>query len=70
MQSVKFELLQWRARVGCAAFALVFCLASMSFVVVSFASTSVGPHPSSAKQKPEPACALLVEQRPLKHAPG
>jgi hypothetical protein len=40
MQSVKLELLSSRARVACAAFALVFGLASVSFVVVLFDSAS------------------------------
>jgi hypothetical protein len=70
MQSVKFEPLSSRARVACVAFALVFSLASVSFVVVLFASASGGSDPPSAKLKPEPAGAVAAQQRPAKPAPG
>jgi hypothetical protein len=70
MQPVKFEPLSWKARAACAAFALVFCLASLSFVVVSFASASPGSEPPSATLKPEPVGAMAVEQRPVRTAPG
>jgi len=70
MQSVKFELLSSRARVACATFALVCCMASLSFVVVSFASASAGSDPPSARLKPEPPGAMAVEQRPARAAPG
>jgi len=70
MQSVKFEPLSWRARLACAAFALVSCLASLSFVVLSFASAAAESDPPSARLRPEPAGAMAVEQRPASPAPG
>jgi hypothetical protein len=70
MQSVKFEPLSSRARLACAAFALVLCMASLSFVVVSFASASAGSDPPSAGLTPEASGAMAVEQRPAKLAPG
>ena len=70
MHSVKFEPLSWKARAACAAFALVFCLASLSFVVVSFASASAGSDSPSATLKHEAVGAMAVEQPPAKPAPG
>jgi len=70
MQSVKFEPLSSRTRMACAAFALVLCVASLSFVVVSFAAASAGSDPPSARLERAPAGAIAVEQRPLKPAPG
>jgi hypothetical protein len=70
MQSLKFQPLSSRARVACAAFALVFCMASLSFVVLSFGSASAGSEPPSARLRPEPAGAMAVEQRPPRPAPG
>ena len=70
MQSVKFEPLSSRARIACAAFALVLCMASLSFVVVSFAAASAESTRPAARLEPEPAGAIAVEQRPAKPAPG
>jgi len=70
MDSLKFDLLSSRARVACTAFALVCCIATLSFVVVSFASASAGSDPPSTRLKPEPARAMAVEQRPVKPTPG
>ena len=70
MQSVKLELLSSRARVACAAFALVFSLASVSFVVVLFDSASKESEPPSATLKSEPVGAVATKERTAKPAPG
>ena len=70
MASVTFEPLSSRARVACAAFALVFCLASVSFVVVSFASAWTAPDAPSARPQSGPAGAMAIEQPPARPAPG
>jgi len=70
MQSVKFEPLSSGARVACAAIALVFCLASVSFVVLSFASVSGESNPPPARMKPYPAGAVAIKQPRAKPVPG
>ena len=70
MQSVKLEPLSSRARVACAAFALVCSLATVSFVVVLFASASGESDPPSATLKSGPADAVAAKQRPTKTGPG
>ena len=69
MQSVKLEPLSSKAKVACAAFALVLSLATVSFVVVLFGSTSEESDPPSATLKSEPAGAVAAKQRPAKPPP-
>ena len=71
MQSVKYEPLSSRAKVAGAVFALVLSLASLSFVVVSFASASGELDLVVAKVNSEPAAsAVAAKQRPAKPTPG
>jgi len=70
MQSMKLEPLSSRARVACAAFALVCSLATVSFIIVLFASASGGSDPPSATLKSEPVGAVAAKQRPAKSGPG
>lgn len=55
MRSLKFEPLSSSAKAACAAFALVSAMASLSFVVVSFASASAGSDAPAARLKREAA---------------
>jgi len=70
MECLKFEPLSSQARLACAAFALVSCLASVSFVVLSFASASAGAEATPARPKPHGAGAIAAEQRPTRPARG
>jgi len=71
MQSVKFEPLSSRAKVAGAVFALVLSLASLSFVVVLFASASGELDPLVAKLNSEASShTVAAKQRPAKPAPG
>ena len=64
MPCTKFEALSPSSRMACAAFALVLCVATLSFVVVSFAAASAASDSPSARSKREPACAVALGPRP------
>ena len=71
MQSVKFEPLSSRTKVAGAVFAVVLSLASLSFVVLSFASASGELDRVVATLNSEPAASAVADrQRPAKPAPG
>jgi hypothetical protein len=70
MTSLKLKLLSSKAKVACAAVALVFSLASVSFVVVLFDAASKESEPPPATLKSEPASAVATRERPARPAPG
>ena len=64
MQSFKFALISWRARLAGAVFALVASLSSLAAVFAIFASASGELDPLLAKIRAAPAASAVAVEAP------